>query len=169
MGVTNGPTKVFRSILAFDLAGVPAGATVTACTLAVNVTQRTSPTAGHVRRLCGEHWLDGDGQGETQATWVSWKTGASWTTAGAGAAGTCGTGVDYTTADEVPYTPPAGTGAFTFPDLTPLCQEAVAAEGGWLRLRISQDAEATQGNLIKLDSSDGATAATRPKLSVTWR
>jgi hypothetical protein len=168
VGVTNGPTKVFRTIIAFNLADIPAGATITGCKLTVNVTQRTSPTAQHIRRLCGEHWVDGDAQGETQATWPLWKTGASWTTAGAGAAGVCGSGADYTTTGEIAYTPPGGTGPFTFLDLSALCQDAITAQVGWLRLQISQDAENTQSNLIKFDSSDATTPANRPKLSVTW-
>jgi hypothetical protein len=68
----------------------------------------------------------------------------------------------------IAYTPPGGTGSFSFPDLSSLCQDAIAAQGGWLRLRISQDAESTQSNLFKFDSSDATTATTRPKLSVTW-
>jgi hypothetical protein len=168
IGLTNAADKVYRSVLAFQLSGVPAGAVVTACQLTVNVTQRTSPTAGHVRRLCGEHWLDGDGQSEAQATWNSWRSGAAWGAAGAGATGACAAGADYTITDEVAYTPPAGTGLFTFPDLTALCQDALAQRGGWLRLRISQDAETTQGNLLRLDSSDASTATNRPKLAVTW-
>src|SRR5262249_30524410 len=132
------------------------------------VLQRTSPTAGHIRRLCGEHWLDGDGQGEAQATWSAWKTGSAWGAAGAASAADCALGGDYTTAGEVAYGPPAGPGPLTFPDLTALCQDAVAARGGWLRLRISQDAEATQSNLIRFDSSEGSTAPNRPKLTVTW-
>ena len=75
VGVTNESDKVSRTIIAFKLAGIPAGAVVTGCKLTVNVTQRTSPTAGRVRRLCGEHWLDGDGQSESPATWNNWKSG----------------------------------------------------------------------------------------------
>jgi hypothetical protein len=168
VGVTNGPTKVYRTIIAFALSDIPPGAAVSACRLTVNVTQRTKPTPGHVRRLCGEHWLDGDGRSETQATWPAWQTGVPWGAPGAGSSAPCTAGGDYTTSDEVPYLPPAGTGRFTFPDLTPLCQDALAARGGWLRLRISQDAESTQSNLIKFDSSDAVTAANRPELSVTW-
>ena len=168
VGVTNGPSKVFRALLAFNLSDIPPGATITGCTLTVNVTQRTNPTTGHVRQLCGEHWLDGDAKSETQATWLSWKTGTPWATAGAGTAGACGSGVDYTTSNQVAYTPPAGTGSFTFPDLSAVCQDALAAQGGWLRLRISQDAESTQGNLFKFDSSDASSASARPKLTVTW-
>ena len=59
-------------------------------------------------------------------------------------------------------------GPFTFPDIKALCQDAMANRAGWLRLRISQDSEATQSNLIKFDSSDATTASTRPKLSVAW-
>jgi len=68
----------------------------------------------------------------------------------------------------VAYTPPAGAGLFTFPDLSGLCQDALDQRGGWLRLRLSQDAEATQSNLLRLDSSDATTAANRPKLTVSW-
>jgi hypothetical protein len=164
--VTNAADNIYRSMLAFDLSSIPAGATITGCTLTVNVTQRTSPTPGHVRRLCGDHWLDGDGQSEAQATWNVWKTGSNWSQAGAGSA-SC-PGGDYTTTGEVAYTPPAGTGAFTFPSLQALCQDALAQPGRWLRLRISQDAENVQSNLIKLDSSDATTASHRPKLTVTW-
>jgi hypothetical protein len=168
VGVTNASDKVYRTMMAFNLSDIPAGATISACRLAVNVTQRTSPTAGHVRRLCGEHWLDGDGQSEAQATWNTWTSGVPWTVAGAGSTAGCAAGGDYTTTDEVAYTPPAGTGPFTFPDLSVLCQDALANRGGWLRLRISQDAESTQSNLIRFDSSDASTATNRPKLSVTW-
>jgi len=167
VGVTNAATNVYRTLIAFDLSDIPAGATVTACSLTVNVTQRTSPTPGHVRRLCGEHWLDGDGQSEAQATWNNWATGAAWGAAGAGATD-CAAGGDYATVGEVAYTPPAAKGFFTFPDLSVLCQDALDQRGGWLRLRLSQDAEATPSNLLKLDSSDATTPATRPQLSVTW-
>jgi hypothetical protein len=168
VGVTNGADKVYRSMVAFRLADVPAGAIVTDCRLTVNVTQRTNPTPGHVRRLCGEHWLDGNGQGEAQVTWNGWKTGSPWGGAGASSTASCATGGDYTTVGEVPYTPPAGTGTFTFPSLTALCQDALVQRAGWLRLRISQASEATQSNLIKFDSSDATTATNRPKLVVTW-
>jgi len=168
VGVTNGPTKVFHAVMAFNLSGIPAGATVTGCTLTVNVTQRTNPTPGHIHRLCAERWLDGDGQGEAQATWNVWKTATAWGAVGANSTAACSAGGDYTTAAEVPYTPPAGTGLFTFPDLSALCQDALASRGGSLRLRISQDLENTQSNLIKFDSSDATTATTRPRLTVGW-
>jgi hypothetical protein len=168
VGVTNGTGKTYRTFMAFQLAGIPAGAVVTDCRLTVNVTQRTSPTPGHLRRLCGEHWLDGDGKGEAQTTWNLWRTGQAWGTAGAASTAACASGGDYTTVGEVPYTPPARTGLFTFPNMAALCQDALAARGGWLRLRVTQDSEATLSNLIKFDSSDASTATNRPKLTVTW-
>ena len=166
VGLTNAANKVNRTLMAFNLQGIPASAVVTGCTLQVNVTQRTSPTAGRIRRLCSEHWLDGDGQSEAQATWNAWKTGFNWGSPGAATAGCAGG--DYDPTGEVTYTPPAGTGLFTFPSLTALCQDAVASRTGQLRLRITQDAETTQSNLIKFDSSEATTAANRPKLTVTW-
>ncbi len=168
VGVTNGPDKIYRTLMAFDLSNIPAGAVITSCKLTVNVTQRTNPTAGHVRRLCAQHWLDGDGQGENQATWSQWKTGSAWGSPGADSSAPCTANGDYTTDAEVAYVPPAGTGAFTFPDLSGLCQNAIDQATGRLRLRITQDSEATQSNLIKFDSSDASTAANRPKLVVTW-
>jgi hypothetical protein len=167
VGVTNGADKVYRTIVAFRLDGIPAGATVTSCRLTLNVNQRTSPTPGHIRRLCGEHWLDGDGASENQATWASWQTGAGWGLAGAGATA-CDAGGDYTTEGEVAYTPPASTGPFIFPDVAALCQDALDQRAGWLRLRLSQDAETVQSNLLKFDSSEASSAANRPKLTVTW-
>jgi hypothetical protein len=136
--------------------------------LTVNVIQRSAPTGGHIRRLCGEHWLDGDGQSERLATWANWKTGAIWGAAGAGSAAACASGGDYATAGEVAFAPPTGGGLFTFPDLSALCQDALDSRGGWLRLRISQDAESTRSNVIRFDSSEGSSPARRPKLSVTW-
>jgi hypothetical protein len=170
IGVTNSATNVWRTFMAFQLAGIPANAVVTDCRLTLNIIQRTNPTAGHVRRLCGEHWLDGDGQSEAQASWTNWRTGTAWQTpgAGTGTTGACTAATDYTTVGEVAYTPPAGTGPFTFPNLTALCQDALAARSGWLRLRISQDSDATQSNLLKFDSSEASSAANRPKLVVTW-
>jgi hypothetical protein len=168
VGVTNGATKVYRTLMVFDLSDIPAGATVQACTLTVNVTQRTSPTAGHLRRLCAEHWLDGDGQGEAQATWSQWRSGQPWGAAGASSTAACAAGGDYTTAGEVAYPPPPGTGPFTFPALTPLCQDALANRGGRLRLRISQDAEGQTSNVLRFDSSDATSPSARPRLSVTW-
>ena len=171
VGVTNAANKAYRTLMGFNLSNIPAGATITSCKLTVNVNQRTSPTAGHIRKLCSQHWLDGDAQSENQATWNVWKTatGGTWGQAGASLAGTCGTGnADYTTTGEVAFTPPAGTGLFTFPDIKTLCQDAVTQPVKWLRLRISQDSEAVQSHLIKFDSSDVTTAANRPKLTVTW-
>jgi len=168
VGLTNASNKVNRGLLAFNLQGIPATAVVTGCTLQVNVTQNTSPTPGHIRRLCAEHWLDGDGQSEAQATWNEWKTGTAWGTAGAASTAACSAGGDYDSTGAVAYTPPTATGLFTFQNLTGLCQDAVTSRSGRLRLLITQDAETTQSNLIKFDSSEATTAANRPKLSVTW-
>jgi hypothetical protein len=168
VGVTSATNQVFRSILAFNIGNIPSGAVVTDCRLTVNVAQSRRPRAGRIRRLCGEHWLDGDGQSEAQATWANWRTGSAWGTAGAASTASCAAGGDQSTVDEVPYTAPAGTGLFTFPNLTSLCQDALVNRGGWLRLRISQDVETTKNTFIRIDSSDATTAANRPRLVVTW-
>jgi hypothetical protein len=168
VGVTTAANKVFRSLLAFNIANIPAGATITDCRLTVTVTQRKNPTAGRIDRICTERWRDGDGQGEAQATWIDWQTASAWGQPGASSTADCSAGGDYATAGEVAYTAPAGTGLFTFPNLATLCQDALVNRGGWLRLRIAQNAETTKNNFIKLVSSDGTPATGRPKLSVTW-
>jgi hypothetical protein len=168
VGVTNAANKINRTLMAFNLVGVPAGATVTGCTLQVRVTQSNSPTAGHVRRFCGERWLDGNGQSEAQATWNRSKIGTNWGLAGIGSTAACSANGDYTTTGEVTYVPPTSTGPFTILNLTALCQDAVTNRGGWLRLRISQDVETSQSKLMRFASSEATTLANRPKLSVTW-
>jgi hypothetical protein len=168
VGVTTAANKAFRSLLAFNIGNIPAGATITDCRLTVAVTQRKNPTAGRIDRICTQHWRDGDGQGEAQATWINWQTGSPWGLAGASSFAACSAGGDYETAGEVAYTAPAGTGLFTFPNLATLCQDALVNRGGWLRLRIAQNAETTKNNFIKILSSDGTPATDRPKLTVTW-
>jgi hypothetical protein len=167
VGVTDGSTKVFRSFLAFNLATVSPGATVTSCKLTVRVTDTEGPTPGHIRSLCGQHWLDGNGQSENQATWNRWKSGSNWGTAGASSTAACNAGGDYSDAGEVGYTPPSGTGLFTFPDISALCQDAID-NGTWLRLRLTQDSESSKNKFFKFDSSDASSASRRPKLVVTW-
>src|SRR5581483_870274 len=148
VGNAGSSTTTYRSVLDFNLGSIPPGATVTGCTLTLNVNQRTSPTAGHIRRLCGEHWIDGNAQSETQATWNRWRSASptAWGTAGAGSTAACSAGGDYTLADEVAYTAPAANGFFTFPSMTALCQDAITNRSGWLRLRINQDNESTSNH-----------------------
>jgi hypothetical protein len=83
------------------------------------------------------------------------------------------TDVDRTLA--VPFAPPTALGAFTFPSLRALCQDALQNRAGALDLIIAQDADqsgACTGTCVPHEfctrSSDWTTAAERPKLVVGW-
>lgn len=170
VGVTNGATKIYRAFHEFVLSDIPGGSEVLACTLQVVASNVVSPTNGHLYKVCALHWLDGDGLGEAQATWNIWKTANNWGTAGGSSTTACASGGDITTMNGVAYVAPGGSGTYTFPDMTALCQDAVDVESGHLRLRIAQDAEGTVSNQFDYKSSDTTTAASnRPRLSVTYR
>src|SRR5204862_4431137 len=97
------------------------------CLLTFTVHQVTAPTAGRIVRVRRSDWS------ETGASWATFKSGNSWSVPGAGDAAT---DVDGTLA--VTYAPPAATGAFTFPSLLALCQDAVRSRAGALDLVVEQ-------------------------------
>lgn len=153
-----------RILIHFDLSSLGTAASVTSCRLTFTVYQVTAPTSGRVLRLRRNDWS------ETGSTWTSYETRASWTAPGA--ADTTND-VDATLA--VPFTPPAALGAFTFPSLQALCQDAVRNRAGALDLVIRQDVDqdgACAGACVSHEfcsrSSDHATAAARPMLVVGY-
>jgi hypothetical protein len=96
---------------------------------------------------------------ETAATWNRYDGTVPWTRPGG----------DVDTALGIAFAPPVGSGSFAFPDLTPLCQDAIAARGGHLDLLIRQDTEAPgtphQWSFVMTD--DGASPEMRPSLVVS--
>jgi hypothetical protein len=154
-----------RVLIHFDLSSLGSRASVTSCLLTLTVRQVTAPTAGSVARLRRSDWS------ETGASWATYKSGAAWSVAGAGSTAT---DVDRTLA--VPFAPPTALGAFTFPSLQALCQDAVQNRAGALDLIIAQDADQSgvcTGSCVPHEfcsrSSDWTTATERPKLVVGWR
>ena len=153
-----------RAAVHFDLSAVSPAVTVTGCLLTVTVRQVTAPTAGRVLRLRRSDWS------ETGSTWNAYKTGASWTAPGAGSTVS---DVDITAA--VPFAPPSALGAYTFPSLQRLCQDAVTNRGRVLDLLIRQDVDqdgACSGACVSHEfcsyASDVTTPAWRPRLVVGY-
>lgn len=156
VGTVIGTTNLYRTIEEFNLDSIN-GATISACTLTVVVNTISSPTAGTINRMVRADW------DEATMTWNSYKSGSMWTVSGAAS-----TATDITTTAAVAYTAPTGTGTFVFPSLTTLCQDALDSRSGRLIFRIAQDATGVGVNYYFADSSDGATAANRPLLTVTY-
>jgi len=162
--VGNDQANSERAAIRFDLSSIPPGATVTSCLLTLTVRQVTSPTSGRIVRLRRGDWS------EAGSTWNAYKAGASWTAPGAGSTVS---DVDITAA--VPFAPPSTLGAYTFPSLRGLCQDAVANRGRVLDLVIRQDVDqdgACSGACVSHEfcgyGSDVTTPAWRPRLVVGY-
>src|SRR5262249_22619729 len=144
-----------RALLRFTLGGVPASATVLACTLTVEADAVDAPLPGHVWRVTQPGWT------ETGATWNRYDGTHTWATPGGDVDATSG----------IPFAPPVVSGPFAFPDLTALCRDAIAARGGRLGLLIQQDTEMPgapqhQSSIVTSDAT--AHAAMRLTLIATF-
>lgn len=148
----------YRSTVQFVLTDVPATATVTAATLSLYCLSNDSGNARiyHAYRL-KRPWV------EAQVTWNIYSTGNSWQTAGGFGSNDC----EQTDIGNRTFTATEVLNEFKDFALTP------AAVQGW-----TSGAFANNGLLLKADtenadrygfaSSDHATAASRPKISVDY-
>jgi len=139
----------------FTLYGAPKDSTVVGCTLTVQTDVVQAPLPGHIWRVAQPGWT------ETGATWNRYDGIIPWNTPGG----------DVDAASGIAFAPPMAPGSFAFPDITPLCQDAIAARGGHLDLLIRQDGEAPgapphQWSFVMVD--DGPNPATRPSLVVAF-
>jgi len=164
--VGNDASNSQRGLLRFDLTGIPASATVASCTLDLNVVTLNEAGPGKVYRVKQPAWSEAD------ATWNTFDGATPWTTPGAYDPTEASSDVVVTAGPDgpVPYAAPERTGAFMLPDLTALCQDALANRAGDLNLLLKQDADAP-GPTAELsfsrrtDSEDSE----RPRLVVTWQ
>jgi hypothetical protein len=163
--VGNDNSNSERGLVRFDLSAIPAGATVTSCTLNIHVGTVNQASAGKIYRVKQPAW------DETAATWNRYDGVNAWTTPGAFNAVELMSDVVVTLGADGPiaYTAPTTGGAFAFPDLSPLCQDAVTARGGALNLMIKQDADAP-GATAEFSFSRRTDSAEneRPRLEVAW-
>jgi hypothetical protein len=136
--IGNDASNSQRVLLRFDLTNVPSTATIASCALTVDVVVLNQPSAGKIYRLKQPDWS------QTAATWNRYDGVTAWTTPGAFDANEASSDVVVTPGLDGPvaYTPPTGSEAFTFPDITGLCQDAVTNRGGALNLLLKQDDDA---------------------------
>ena len=117
-------------------------------------TRRAS--AGSVLRVTRPSWT------EAGSTWTRCDGTNAWTTPGG----------DVDAASAVAFTPPVAAGAYAFPSLRALCQDAVTSRGGQLDLLVRQTAETpgTPRHQWGFFSSDYTVDPTRrPRLVVGYR
>jgi hypothetical protein len=163
--VGNDATNSQRALLRFDLTAVPAGATLVSCLLEVHVVTLNEAGPGQVYRVKQAAWS------ETMATWNRYDGVNAWTTPGAFNAVEAMSDVVVTAGPDGPvaYTAPPSGGAFTFPDLSPLCQDAIANRGGELDLLIKQDADAPGATAeFSIARRTDSVAEERPTLHVVF-
>ena len=141
------------TLLRWDISSIPAGSTVTASSLTLNITNLTNgsyPLYGLLRP-----WI------ENQATWTSYAAGSDWQTAGA-------QGSLDRNAAAIGVLGPVGTGLQTIT----LNAAGVALVQSWVDNPaqnfglIIADSTTTDG--ADWDSSEAATASNRPRLTVDY-
>src|SRR6185436_19263914 len=113
-------------------------ATIASCALTIDVVTLNQAGTGMIYRLKQPAWS------ESAATWNRFDGVTAWTTPGAFNPVELMSDVVVTAGPDGPvaYAPPTGSEAFTFPDLSALCQDAIANRGGALDLLIKQDDDA---------------------------
>jgi len=163
--VGNDTSNAERALLRFDLTAVPSQATITSCTLTVDVVTRNQPKAGKIYRLKQQAWV------EDRATWNRYDGATAWTTPGTFdlTEGQSDVVVSAGADGPIAYAQPTTTGAFTFPDLAALCQDAVANRGGSLDLMIKQDDDAPGATAeFSFSRRTDSVLAERPMLSIAF-
>lgn len=144
----------YRTLIKFDLSTLPSDAAISAATLSLYSNTDNSSTARTFRVFRQKRaWV------ETQATWNSYSTGNGWSTAGGFHADDC----EQTDIGARDFTATETQNEFKDFALTPTTKAALDLGNGWL---VKADTEADDNYYF--NSSDHATAATRPKLVVEY-
>lgn len=153
-----------RSILKFDLSGIPATATVNSATLSLYqwYQEDASPLTIDVHYLTG-NWTEGTGAGSATgdgATWLTTNGADDWTDPGG----------DYDSTVSASSDAPGAVNTWVDWDLTALTQSWADGSITNNGLLLKQDAEYPAGSDAKsFYSSEFATdAALRPKLTIEW-
>jgi hypothetical protein len=160
--------SIRRALVAFDLSSIPAGAAVTAVSLAMNVSQTTSPDVSVELRRVQRNWGEGTSVGASgggggaastpgDATWVhSVYNTQFWTTPGGDFSST------PSAATTVGFGPRTWTGTGLVADVQAWLASP-ATNFGWAMVGTESDPVAH-----RFDSRESATVAARPALTVTY-
>lgn len=152
----NNPTST--SVIRWNMASLPAGATITAATITLTQYLASITTVRVNRILDANDWV------ELESTWNSRKAATAW----AGAAGCTTSGTDYdATAGAADVAHPGANLPFTFTlnasGLADLTYQVSTSNQGWLFRSVGG---AWSAGFCY--SSDHATAAWRPKLVIDY-
>ncbi|HKP94528.1 MAG TPA: DNRLRE domain-containing protein [Fibrobacteria bacterium] len=150
----NGSGNDKRTLLKWDVSAVPAGKTVTAASLTFNVTDVS--TQNYQVYQLKRNWT------ESGASWNSYASGSAWQTAGADGADDRAT---------VSLGTVSGNTAGTL--TVALNASGIALVQGWVNGSIANQGiailNAANTNGLDVSSSEAATVAARPKLTVTYQ
>lgn len=149
-GKVNG---TWRSLLRFDLSGIPNGASIaeaslTLCITSISVQERDA----WVRRITQEDWT------EAGATWNKYDGTSNWSTGGG----------DFTVDDEVAWVLPVGTGPLVITGLKALATAAIQEPNQHMHMILIRDVEAVDNDFVVANSSDTINPSQRPKLIVSY-
>ena len=162
--IISGNSKVGkrRAFIGFDLTRDPdigarpePGAQLAAADLLLDITILDGLTAwpGRVERITRLDWA-----GYPNASWLGYKPATYWTTPGG----------DVDPALAVAFTSPAALGPYQTGGLLPLAQDAYAARGGLLLIRLMSP-EAEAGSFTaQFGTAFGAANDARPRLQLTY-
>jgi hypothetical protein len=152
-------TNIRRSWLHFDLTQIPTGATIVSGTLLMSPTQiqgTNGSTTCTINRLTQPAWI------ENEATWLNYKSGTAWATAGG----------DFTATGAVSYEMPTTFAVDTLSvAITALVQEAVdnlTDHIKQLHLLLKKSNEGTNQSVQEYRQKEFGEVAKRPHLAVTY-
>lgn len=143
-----------RTLIKFDLSTLPDNAIISSATLSLFCNGDFSSNARtfKVYRVL-RAWV------ESQSTWLIWKTGSNWGTAGAFGADDC----EQTAIGSRDFTATETINAAKDFVLTPTTKSGLDLGNGWL---IKADTE--EDDAYQFASSDSAVEAQRPKLTIVY-
>jgi hypothetical protein len=148
----------YRAIFHFDMAAIPASATILTSTLSAwCVTSAASGggvSAHKIKRLTQTGWV------EAQVNWNDYKAATAWALAGG----------DFTETDALDWTPPSSVGPFMISGLGVLTQDAYTNRSKHLHLIFMAVNEALLSSRTDIYSRERAAvdATQQPKLTVTY-
>lgn len=150
-------------LISFLVSDIDDSSIITAANLSLHVPSITTVDCDwQIHRLVRTAWL------EAQATWIVYRTGISWTTAGANHVGD---DIDATDPDTFTGTMPSGTvGWYSFGDVLANVVNGIDDFGGGVHLRIAQTVN-QNGQTFSFRSNDDPSTdegiLLRPKLTLT--
>lgn len=152
-------TSPIRALIQFDLSGIPAAATILSATLALWANADFSSNARTLRAFrLKRAWV------EAEATWNIYSTGNNWESAGGFGEADC----EQTDIGSLALTDSETVPAFK---LIPLTASAVQewVDGTLTNNGLLLKMDTESDDAYRYDSSDSATAAQRPKLTVVYQ